>query len=282
MTRKIFKYTVGDFSIKDAFDAMDLLFEKGYMSVACAEKNHSWIIEILNEKLIPESEIYSILYQYNLSKVDATELEEVDWLQKCFENFKPIVVGDFYIYGPHLRGEPMPTDKISIEIAAATAFGTGEHPTTNRCLIACQTFFDEKKHKSVLDIGCGSCILSIALAKLGAKNIDACDISEEAVRISIENIAINKVAHRINVFQNQDCEFSANQYDFIVSNILTDQLIHMGQPITSSLSPDGILVLSGFTSDDDGVLKKYLSLGMNLKFRYDHKGWTTLALEKKR
>jgi ribosomal protein L11 methyltransferase len=280
MTGKIFKYTVGDFSIKDAFDAMDLLFERGYMSVACAEKNQKWIIEILNNKSILESEISAVLHQYRISQIDVVELGETNWLQKCFENFRPIVIGDFYIYGPHLRGEPMPTDKIPIEIAAATAFGTGEHPTTNRCLIACQTFFDEKKHKSALDVGCGSCILSIAMAKLGAKSVDACDINEEAVRVSKENIVVNKVAHRINVFQNRDCKFGAAKYDFIVSNILTDQLIDMSSAITSSLAPDGILVLSGFASDDDDVLKKYLSLGMNLRFRYDYKNWTTLTLMK--
>jgi ribosomal protein L11 methyltransferase len=278
MTEKLFKHTVGEFDIKSAFEAVDLLFEKDYASVSCAKKNDAWIVEILNGEKIPESEIRSVLSAYRFSKIKIEELENVNWLQKCFENFKPIVAGDFYIYGPHLRGESIPADKIALEIAAATAFGTGEHPTTNRCLIACQTFFDEKRRKSALDVGCGSCVLSIALAKLGARDVSACDCDEEAVRVSRENIVVNKVADRIRAFRNSGCEFSCRQYDFVVANILAEPLISMSKDIVASLSPNGVLVLSGFTSDDDGVLRKYLSLELNLKFRYDHKGWTTIVL----
>ncbi|MDR1982290.1 MAG: 50S ribosomal protein L11 methyltransferase [Holosporaceae bacterium] len=280
MTEEIFRCLLGGFNIKDAFEVVDLLFDNGYTSVSCYEKSSHWMVEILNTQLIQESEIYAVIGNYNFPKIKIEKLQKTDWLKKSFTNLKSIIVGDFYIYGPHLRHEPIPTDKIAIEIAAATAFGSGEHPTTKRCLLACQTFFDEKKHKAVLDIGCGSCILSIALAKLGARCIDAYDNDTEAVRISIENIAINKVAHQINVFQNQRCEFSKKKYDFIVANILTDPLISMGKAIASSISRDGILVLSGFTSDDDNVLQKYRSLGLKLKFKYDYKGWGTLVFMK--
>jgi ribosomal protein L11 methyltransferase len=275
MKHKIFKYTIGNFNIKDAFEASDILFEKNYMAVSCAEKDKGWAVEILDENEITESEISDILQDYHFSCIEIDELKETNWLKKCFENFKPITVGDFYIYGPHLRSEPIPADKIAIEIAAATAFGTGEHPTTDRCLMACRIFFDEKYHKSVLDIGCGSCILSIALAKLGARNVDACDIDEEAVKVSRENIAVNGVAHQINVFRNEGCEFGRGKYDFITANILAEPLISMADAIVSSMSDKGTLVLSGFTSDDDSVVKKYLSLGSDLKFKYDFKGWTT-------
>ena len=167
-----------------------------------------------------------------------------------------------------------------IEIAAATAFGTGEHPTTNRCLMACEAFFDVDKHKKVLDVGCGSCILSIALARLGATNIFACDNDPEAVRVSSENIIINKVASRVKVFQNKGCEFAERKYDFIVANILAEPLIFMGDDIANSLENGGILVLSGFTSDDDSVEKRFTSLGLEIKHKYDYKGWTTLVLTK--
>jgi ribosomal protein L11 methyltransferase len=277
MTEEVTRCLLGDFSIKDAFEVVDFLFDKGYTSVSCFEKSQCWMVEILETGLIQESEIFTILKNYNFSKIKIEKLEKTDWLKKCFTNFKSITIGNFYIYGPHLRHELIPTNKITIEIAAATAFGSGEHPTTNRCLLACQTFFDPKQHKAVLDIGCGSCILSIALAKLGAHSVDACDNDSEAVRISIENIAINKVVRQINVFQNQQYEFTKKKYDFIVANILADSLISMGDPIVSSISKNGILVLSGFTSNDNSVLRKYLSQGLHLKFRYDYKGWTTLV-----
>jgi ribosomal protein L11 methyltransferase len=235
------------------------------------------MVEILNDELIQESEIIAMLEGHRLSTIKIEKLEKTDWLKKCFTNFKSISVGNFYIYGPHLRNDSIPSDKITIEIAAATAFGSGEHPTTNRCLLACQTFFDPKQHKAVLDIGCGSCILSIALAKLGANCVDACDNDPEAVRVSTENIAINRVARQINVFQNQQHEFNKKKYDFVVANILAEPLISMGEAIVSSISKGGILVLSGFTTNDNSVLQKYSSRGLHLKFRYDFKGWTTLV-----
>jgi ribosomal protein L11 methyltransferase len=146
--------------------------------------------------------------------------------------------------------------------------------------MACQTFFNEKQHKFVLDIGCGSCILSIALAKLGARDVCAYDCDEEAVRVSRENIKINRVAHRIKVFRNLDCEFIWRRYDFIVANILAEPLISMAGAVTDSMAENAILVLSGFTSEDDSVLRTYSALGLELRFRYNYRGWTALVFEK--
>ncbi|MBO6055471.1 MAG: 50S ribosomal protein L11 methyltransferase [Alphaproteobacteria bacterium] len=276
---QIFKCVVGSFNINDAFSAVDLLSDDAILSVSCFQRYKSWVVEILSTRKFETQEIYGMLSDYEFSVIENVQMDEENWLEKCFENFRPINVGGFYIYGPHLRSSNHPSDKMMIEIAAATAFGTGEHPTTNRCLVACETFFDPRKHKKALDIGCGSCILSIALARLGARDIVACDNDAEAVRVSQENVEINKVASRVKVFQNQACEFSENKYDFVVANILAEPLISMSDYIVESLASNGILVLSGFTSDDDSVEKRFISLGLKIKHKYDYNGWTTLVLE---
>jgi ribosomal protein L11 methyltransferase len=152
----------------------------------------------------------------------------------------------------------MPIDKITIQIAAVTAFGTGEYPTTNRCLIACQTFVDEKQHQYVSDVGCGSGILSIALAKLGARDICAYDCDQEAVRISCQNIQISRVEHQTKVLRNLGCEFSWHKHNFVTSNVLADPLISMRKSILSSLAEGETFVFSGFTTDHDSVLQKYV------------------------
>lgn len=281
MNTKIYRCLIGPFSIVEGFEIVDILFENNYLSVSCVEKNNNWYIEILSEQKILKSIIADSLEKYNYSFMECDELQNIDWLAKCFENFKPISVGNFYLFGPHLRGKIIPKNKIAIEIAAATAFGSGEHPTTNRCLIACQTFFDDRKHKRVLDIGCGSCVLSIALAKLGARNIDAYDIDSEAVKVSKENIIINKVAHRINVFQNYNNEFINSRYDFIVANILAEPLIAMSQAVISALNNSGILILSGFNAGDDSVINQYLaSRKLSLKYIYQQDNWLTVVLQK--
>lgn len=282
MMQKIFKCTIGDFSISDGFAIVDLLFEGDYLSVSCVEKgDDKWFVEILSMLPINKSDITKILADYEYSILETDTLENIDWLAKCFENFKPITVGNFYMFGPHLRMKKRPANKIGIEIAAATAFGTGEHPTTSRCLLACQAFFNHEIHKKVLDIGCGSGILSIALAKLGARFVTACDIDSEAVRITNENIVINHVPHRVSVFQNIGHEFDINKYDFIVANILATPLISLAKPIEKSLNRDGILILSGFNAGDYSVLEKYASLGLELKYKYIHEDWLTLVLHKR-
>ena len=277
---RIFKCVIGNFKIDDAFSITDLFDNGEVLSVSCVNKNKMWNIEVLSEEKLDSSDLRCKLAGYDFSIIENEPLEDVNWLEKCFANFKPITVGGFYIYGPHLRKSNHPSDKMLIEIAAATAFGTGEHPTTNRCLMACEAFFDVDKHKRVLDIGCGSCILSIALARLGAMDVFAYDNDPEAVRVSSENVVINKVASRVKVLQNQGCEFADRKYDFIVANILADPLISMSDYVVESLDRNGILVLSGFTSDDDSVERQFVSLGLKIKHKYDYKGWTTLVLTK--
>lgn len=281
MASQIFKCTIGPFEISDAFSIVDFIFCGDYLSASCVEKGKDdWFVEILAESPFDTKKLQAELGEYSYSSLEEEVLENVDWLAKCFENFKPIKVGEFYIYGPHLRAKKKPSNKVAIEIAAATAFGTGEHPTTNRCLAACQTFFDPEIHKKVLDIGCGSGILSIALAKLGASSVVSCDNDPEAVRITKENILINHVAHRVSVFQNDGCEFDLQQYDFVVANILASPLVSLAESISKCLKKDGTLVLSGFNSDDASVEQKYISLGFEKRYKYEYKGWVTLVLKK--
>lgn len=281
MPERIFKCTIGPFQISDAFSVVDALFDEIYLSVSCVEqRDDNWFVELLSKNPFEKEKLKEQLKTYHYSVIKEEILENIDWLAKCFENFKPMIVGEFFIYGPHLRVKKRPANKVAIEIAAATAFGTGEHPTTNRCLLACQTFFDPEVHKTALDIGCGSGILSIALAKLGAKSVTACDNDPEAVRITNENIEINGVKYRVKVLQNKGYEFSSQAHDFVVANILAVPLVSLAEHVSRSLKDGGVLVLSGFNSEDESVKSKYSSLGFAERYRYEYRGWMTLVMQK--
>lgn len=279
---KIYKCTIGSFQIKDAFEIVDIFYDAEYTTVSTIEKDKKWIVEILSETPITESSVRSFLkgiYKYDTYEIEV--LENIDWLKHCFDTFKPITIGNTFIYGPHLRGKiKIPKNKIAIEIAAATAFGTGEHPTTNKCMIACQSFFDNKVHKKVLDIGCGSGIISIMLAKLGAKNIISCDIDMEAVRVSKENTVINLVDQRVKVFKNNNTEFNREKYDFIIANILTETLISLSKSIVYSMNDNAICIISGFTSNDHKAIEKFQQLGLSLRHIYENDNWSTAVFQK--
>jgi ribosomal protein L11 methyltransferase len=280
MSDNIYRGTIGNFYINDAFDAMDILFDDGYMSVSCLDiSGNSWQLEVLSDKPIVWDKIAPLLKKYNCFLINSGKIEKVNWLRRNLKNFKAIEVGNFHIFGRHLRGKPTPLDKIRLEISAATAFGTGEHPTTKCCLRACQTFFDPREHRYALDLGSGSSILGIALAKLGCRHVTACDIDPEAVRISLENVGINRVAHRVHVFQNKNYEFNYGRYNFIIANILTEPLVSMSESIVGCLAENGIFVASGFITEDKSVSRQYTSLGLVVKYIYQCDGWTTVVFK---
>lgn len=275
---ELYHCIIKDFSISEAFSVLDVLFDHGYGSVSCSEEGrNNWFVEIIHQAPISIPEVRSILNLDYSRVVISEKMPQTDWLKKSFNNFRPITVGSFYIYGPHLRNNAIPMDKIGIEIAAATAFGTGTHSTTSRCLRAIETYLDPCFHSKFLDIGCGSCILAIAAAKLGMRNIVAYDNDAEAVRISEENIIINNVAHSISVRQNEAYEFINSKYDFVVANILASPLIEMRDAIITTLNAGATLVLSGFTEEDDSVEKAYSDCGLSLLHKYSHQGWVTLV-----
>ena len=104
MANQIFKCTIGPFEISDAFSIVDFIFCGDYLSASCVEKGKDdWFVEILAESPFDIKKLQAELREYSYSSLEEEVLENVDWLAKCFENFKPIKVGEFYIYGPHLR-----------------------------------------------------------------------------------------------------------------------------------------------------------------------------------
>ena len=212
-----------------------------------------------------------------------TPVPKKNWLRECLVNFPPIELGDYYIYGSHIKEKP-PKKKIALKIDAATAFGSGEHATTQGCLKGFDDLLKKTTPKRILDMGCGSGILSMAAAKKIGKSltsIDAVDIDDEAVRVTQINVKKNRVLSKINVFQSTGYEKIKGKYDLVFANILARPLMDMAPDLTAHLKSGGYAILSGFlTSQKSWVLKAHKKAGLSFVKNYAIGEWGTLVVKK--
>ena len=216
-------------------------------------------------------------------KWDLMPIPEKNWLRESLLKFPPLEFGRYYIYGSHIENPKIPADKIALQIDAATAFGSGEHATTQGCLQAFEDVLKIKPPKTILDMGCGSGILSMAAAKiLGSKvKIDAVDIDPESVRVTIENIRINGVEKNIKVFQSTGYEKITEQYDLIFANILARPLMEMAPDLYKHLKIGGMAILSGFLNGQKSwVLKAHEEAGLEFVQSYKIKEWSTAIVKR--
>lgn len=213
---------------------------------------------------------------------ELSELAQRDWLKESLVSFAPVSVGRYYIYGSHIK-EPPPAAKVSLQIDAATAFGSGEHFTTQGCLTALEEISRFKRPASILDMGCGSGILALAAAKTFHTKIFAVDIDPESVRVTLENARINHLSRYISAQAGNGYKPAAVRtkapYDLVFSNILARPLTLMAKDLASVLAPDGLAVLSGMLYRQEAwVLSAHRRAGLQLKKRYRIEGWSTLVV----
>lgn len=209
---------------------------------------------------------------------EITQMPDVNWLKESYQGFPPITIGRYYIYGSHIQENP-PSDKIALKIDAATAFGTGEHQTTHGCLEALNHL--NTAPKRVLDVGCGSGILSMAYAKTTGNKVDAVDIDPESVRVATENATNNNLSDLMTVWQSDGYADVQGEYDLVFCNILAKPLIQMAPDLYTHLAPGGIAILSGFlTRQERWVLKAHTDAGLKLINRYRINGWGTIVVQK--
>jgi ribosomal protein L11 methyltransferase len=220
-----------------------------------------------------------------LIEIGEEKLSERDWLAENQLAFPPLRVGRFYIYGSHYRGA-VPAGTIGIAVDAATAFGTGEHPSTRACLLAIDRLARRRRFRKPLDIGTGTGILSIAAAKLLHCNVFAGDIDPGAVRVARHNIARNGVAKLVQVRRfpgYRDRAVRKSRHDLVLSNILARPLAKMARDLADTLTTGGRAVLSGLLrSQEPIVLAAHRSCGIVLDHRLAADGWSTLVLRRRR
>jgi ribosomal protein L11 methyltransferase len=177
--------------------------------------------------------------------------------------------------------------RLPILIEPGMAFGTGTHPTTQLCLQALEWYVRDGSR--VVDLGCGSGILSIAAVRLGASKVQALDIDPDAVKLARVNVAHNQLEQAIEVLQGSldillEREQDSNPpADILVANILTKVLDRMlSDDLARCIRQEGILILSGILSDQvDGLLETCMKADLHLLEVRQMGDWSALCLRKK-
>ena len=206
---------------------------------------------------------------------------ETDWLATTRAGFPPIRAGRYYVHGSHLpptRGGP-----IDLEVDAGPAFGSGEHETTRGCLLALDRLARRQTVRRALDLGCGTGILALAIAKTWGAAVVAADIDPAAVRTARENASLNGVTGLVRVTASDGMRAALLRrgapFDLITANILARPLIAFAPGLAARLAPGGVIVLSGLLARQErAVLAAYRARRLALIARVALAGWHTLVL----
>ncbi|PID47282.1 MAG: 50S ribosomal protein L11 methyltransferase [Proteobacteria bacterium] len=221
-----------------SFDIGALEEKDGSLIVRSDEdlENLKWGVEEFSKKLS------KALGEEICLKTSLEKKSNEDWIEKYKKSIQPIEVGNFYIRPSWHKEKP---SLKNIIIDPALAFGSGHHESTYGCLLALEKYL--KKDDTLLDVGCGSGILSIAGAKLGAR-VDSCDTDEQAIKSTKENARANGVA--LQDIWVGSVKKAGKAYDVVVANIIADILFALANDLKNALNKGGTLVLSG-------ILEKY-------------------------
>jgi ribosomal protein L11 methyltransferase len=219
-----------------------------------------------------------------LAEFGEESLPARDWLAENQLSFPPLRVGRFFVYGSHYDGK-VPAGAIGIAVDAATAFGTGEHPSTRGCLLALERLARRQGFHRLLDIGTGTGILSIAAAKLLHRPVLAGDIDPRAVCVARRNAVRNGVTGLVQYRAApgyRDRLIRKSRYDLVLSNILARPLAVMAADLARSLAPNGRAVLSGLLRRQEPVvLAPHRGCGIVLDHRLVIDGWSTLVMRRR-
>ncbi|MGN6102216.1 MAG: 50S ribosomal protein L11 methyltransferase [Devosia sp.] len=208
----------------------------------------------------------------------------VNWVARSLESLAPVVAGDFYVHGSHETG-PVPAGLTGIRIDAAQAFGTGHNETTTGCLEAIERTLKRRRPRHVLDVGTGTGILAIALAKRLRTPVIASDIDPVAVATTEQNARENGVGPDVFAVEAAGLDhriIAANApYDLIVANILAGPLQALAPAVGRAAAPGGTVILSGILNEQAArVTAAYRAQALRLVERLVRKEWTTLILER--
>jgi len=214
------------------------------------------------------------------------QIADQNWMEAWKQYYKPILIGVRLLILPAWMESPEPS-RIAIKIDPGMAFGTGTHPTTQLCLELMENAFVTGQTSQVIDVGCGSGILSIAALKLGATKVLGVDIDDESVKNSRENADTNGVGDELilgvgSVQEILEGKFEFNKAPLVVANILAPVIIRLFDAgLADLIEENGAIVLSGILFEqEENVIKAGQAQGLRMNERRQIGDWVALMMSR--
>ena len=199
-----------------------------------------------------------------------------DWLNNWKKYFKPIPVGERLLIRPVWEEAFDPQGRAVLNLEPGLAFGTGAHETTRLCLELIERYL--APGSAVLDIGCGSGILSVAALLLGAGSAVGVDIDPLAVKTAKENARLNGVEARFTGLCGNLADKVSGQYQLIAANIVADVVIELTRDVPRFLAPGGVYIISGIIDAREADVLAALAGRYTVIERREDRGWVAMAL----
>lgn len=223
---------------------------------------------------------------YGNIRMELANVKEEDWANNWKKYYKPFRVGKTLVVKPSWEDVQAQDGDRILEIDPASTFGTGQHHTTKMVMEQLEGIVKGGEH--VLDLGCGSGILSIAAMLFGAADITMCDVFENAVKTASENVEKNNIgkdkyrAYCGNIIEDSAlCDTIGMGYDVVCANIVADVIIGMSVLFGSFMKDDATLIVSGIIDERlDEVMDALTSNGFAVTASQNEEGWNCIVLKK--
>jgi ribosomal protein L11 methyltransferase len=267
------QHTIGDFpepvieEILKAYFPQDIRSEKRIVAV---------------QKYIDS--LFEIFPDFEKPSFTTEIISDPNWGEQWKKYFKPLRVSNNIIVKPTWERYTPASRDIVIEIDPGMAFGTGQHASTRMCMEAIEDIIMKDrsiKAWKVLDVGCGTGILGITAAKMGAQDVICVDIDKKAVEIAGENTAINNVGNSLRIF-NKDATTINEPRNLIIANLTAKLLLKLRVHLTQLLLPEGYMIISGIIEQDAKNIEEQFSADPLTTYKViTEKEWVCYVLRKK-
>lgn len=251
--------------------------------------------EILKQVKIGLEKLRSMV-EVGSGVITSSETEDLDWINNWKKYFSSFTIGDILIKPTWEEIKTEDQDKILIEIDPGISFGTGKHETTQLCIRQLckyiqgdETYAPAEKYPKVLDVGCGSGILSIVALKLGAREVVGTDLDADCMISTRDNMAVNDLDESLGTFYVGNLiddtklqeTVGTEEYEIVVANILADVIIPMAPVIPARLKKGGIFITSGIIDFKENEVKAAIEAAGLTVVEINHQGeWVNITARK--